>query len=163
MTKHFYEPITITHPLFSCTAQISDSGTLISFFTSSPYVNTRALPGVTSVLEEHCPRVLTSFCENPGNLPFKQEVEATEIGHLFEHLVLQYLYDEKIRIHPDPIYSGRTNWNWHTTPRGTFSIWIDCEINDHSLLARALHKAADTLSLTLTPSHHSRYFSAPVL
>jgi hypothetical protein len=118
-------------------------------------VNTRSLPHTFSLLQQNCPQVLDSECFNNQNLAFDEEVKATEIGHLFEHILLEYLCQEKEAAGFSNLsFSGRTNWNWDRSPYGCFHISIQLPWLDHPFLESALFKTILLTEkiLTLTPS-----------
>lgn len=106
-----------------------------------PMVNTTALPATMQILQHILPTVLATSCFNEDNLPFSKEAEATEIGHLFEHILLEYLCLEAMENGATCAeFSGRTYWNWVKNPTGTFHIKIDVTEKDVLLLAVALKK-----------------------
>jgi hypothetical protein len=86
-------------------------------------VNTREFPRTLSILKEMIPGVLQTQCFNEHNDPFILEVTKTEIGHLFEHVLLYLLLQEQMKKGLDKIvYEGKTSWNWRKNPRGDF--WV---------------------------------------
>jgi hypothetical protein len=105
-------------------------------------VNTRDLPNTISYLRQYCPNVLQTECFNELNLPFNEEVKKTELGHLFEHLLLSYIckyqyLDNQLKL----IVDGKTCWNWKEEPRGTFHIYISADNNDSFLFMKACKNA----------------------
>lgn len=112
----------------------------------SPHLYTSQLPHTLDTLRSHLPQVLTSECFNDAHLPFDQEVKATEIGHLFEHILIQHLCEAKLALGFSPVtFSGFTSWNWYIHPRGEFKISLDVAARDIPLIAYALPK---TIALT---------------
>ncbi len=88
--------------------------------------------------------ILCSQCYNQDDLPFAQEICNTEIGHLVEHVLLEYLCEEKIKLgYSQAEYSGRTDWNWLVNPRGTFRIRIKISPDESDIFARALQQTVD--------------------
>src|SRR5262249_29868825 len=86
-------------------------------------INTEEIPSVIELLQENLPTVLTTMCYNDLGLPFSDEVRNTEIGHLFEHILLEYLVQQKIaKGARQATYAGRTKWNWNRDPMGRFHI-----------------------------------------
>src|SRR5690554_307945 len=65
---------------------------------------TAAFPHVVSILDQHIPSIFTGTCFNERNVPFREEVIDTELGHLFEHLVIEYLFLQN----PEKTYRGLT-------------------------------------------------------
>ena len=116
-------------------------------------VNTRAFPQTLQILSEYYPQVLKTECFNEENLPFSLEVQHTEIGHLFEHLLLSNLYELKVeRGYKDVIFNGITKWNWREDAAGTFHIFIDVGKEDEEIFSFALDKSMKLLTLILTSS-----------
>ncbi|MBI4038798.1 hypothetical protein HY384_02465 [Candidatus Daviesbacteria bacterium] len=105
-------------------------------------VNTKHLPATYSLLKQHIPTILYSKCFNEENYPFFKEVRKTEIGHLFEHILLEYLYHLKLASGiEDPIHNGLTKWDWEEDAMGIFHISIDSGYKDHHLFKTALENS----------------------
>src|SRR5688500_9538299 len=74
-------------------------------------VRTENLSNTYTTLLETIPSIFESKCFNNKKFSFSKEVLNTEIGHLFEHILLEYmtqlkfLYDNK-----NVVYSGITSW-----------------------------------------------------
>jgi len=106
------------------------------------YATTAALPKTVEFLTSELESILKCRCENPDNLPFSKEVRDTELGHLFEHVLLEYLCDEKINSGCDAaVFRGDTFWEIKKKAPHEFLIRIQIDISDSSLLAKALKKA----------------------
>src|SRR5437868_6032179 len=60
-------------------------------------ISTKEIPTITDLLQKNLPSVLLTTCYNDLGLPFDIEVQNTEIGHLFEHIILEYLCQHKIK------------------------------------------------------------------
>ena len=113
-------------------------------------VNTTEIPSVYELLRENLPSVLLTTCYNDMNLPFEEEVRNTEIGHLFEHILLEYLCQMKIRKGARrATFAGRTKWNWSRDPMGRFHIHLTCGQNDSDILPEALEKTVSLMKLVL--------------
>lgn len=104
-------------------------------------VNTRDFPETLSILKKDLPSVLNTKCFNKKNLSFKQEVVETEVAHLFEHLLLEYLRLIKKSLGEDIVINGKTYWDWYKDPRGLFHIVIDFRKTEQEVLDLALAKA----------------------
>lgn len=125
-------------------------------------INTADIPRTFDVLERFLPSVLATECLNEHGLPFHQEVKRTEIGHLFEHILLEYMCQLKINKGcKSAVYEGRTKWNWRKDPRGVFHIHINCTIKDSDIFPLALDKTIALMKIIL---HHnpSLTFPAPL-
>lgn len=120
----------------------------IKFFTEM--VNTQDIPLTYSLLQKFLPSILQSRCYNPGNLPFFEEVKKTELGHLFEHILLEYLCTLKIQKgYKKATYKGRTYWDWSSDPRGTFHIITDSGNKDRAVISRAIIQSTELMNLIL--------------
>lgn len=106
------------------------------------HVSTEVLPRTKRLLKMHLPSILRSKCFNENNYSFSKEVKNTEIGHLFEHIVLEYLCNYKIAAgHRDPVHNGLTSWNWKEEKRGLFHITFDAGERDSKYLDMAIEQA----------------------
>src|SRR5260221_14671487 len=104
--------------LFSLAIQQSSSSTQIKMRVTHKTITTADLPFIVEILQKQLPSVLLTECYNDDNLPFAIEVKNTEIGHLFEHILLEYLCQLKIaKGSMQASFAGRTKWNWITEPR----------------------------------------------
>jgi hypothetical protein len=116
-------------------------------------VNTREIPHIVELLQAHLPNVLRTQCFNDDGLPFSMEVRHTELGHLFEHILLEYLCQGKIAKGANQAsYSGNTKWNWIKDPRGKFHIRLSCGMRDADILPAALERTIDLMKIIL--AHH---------
>lgn len=116
-----------------------------------PYVNTRALAHTFPFLQKHFPSVLATRCFNDQNLPFALEVRATELAHLFEHIMLDHLCLVKIAEGSNNAqFSGRTSWNWKKEPYGLFHIAIEANKKDHLFFPHALGRTIVLMEQLLT-------------
>lgn len=115
-----------------------------------PQVNTRDFPHTTEQLKVALPSIFRSMCYNDERLTFEQEVKQTEVGHLFEHILLEYLCLLKLeRGFISATYEGVTNWNWVRDPRGTFHITIKATKKDYALFSDALQKTITLMNTIL--------------
>lgn len=108
-------------------------------------LSTQSLPMTNRMLDEHLPSIFTSTCYNPQNLRFEDEVKKTEIAHLFEHIILEYLVLSSLQ-KSNRVYEGVTSWDWRKEKRGTFRIKINVGIKESFHLAVAIDKAYKLLS-----------------
>jgi hypothetical protein len=77
--------------LFSLHVMQKPSSTKITMQSFGEHVHTGHIPFIEDLLKKYLPTVLLTQCYNDEQLPFAQEVKDTEIGHLFEHILLEYL------------------------------------------------------------------------
>ncbi len=139
--KYYYK-----NSFFDLLVETSKSFTSIrmAFFTRE--VTTQKIPQTLLILKQKLPSALRSKCFNEYKLPFKTEVKNTELGHLFEHILLEYMCEVKRDLGLlHPVHNGVTKWNWYKEKRGLFHVKIDVGMEDKDLLQLALHK---TIKLT---------------
>ena len=148
--------------LFSLAITQKITSTKIIMQSFSAYVNTAHLPTIVGVLKHYLPTVLRTQCHNDENLPFALEVKRTEIGHLFEHILLEYLCQLKIaKGHKRAVFSGRTKWNWIRDPRGKFHIHLTCGMKDADILPTAVEKTINLMKIILdTPALITNNYTA---
>lgn len=133
---------------FSLKLSHDESLLKISMQIHSPYVNTKSFPATYNFLKENFPGVLLTQCFNDKNLPFSHEVKETEIGHLFEHILIEQLKNIKVqRGHKKVVINGRTCWDWYKNPYGLFEIFIDIEKQENYLMDEALHETIQLVEL----------------
>lgn len=136
--------------LFSLEVMQKTTSTKIIMQSHHKHVNTGYIPFVDEILEKHLPTVLLTQCFNDENLPFAMEVKSTEIGHLFEHILLEYLCQIKIaKGAQSAVFSGKTSWNWLKDPRGKFHIRLTCGSRDADILPLALEKTIHLMKIVL--------------
>lgn len=139
-----------TSSLFAFDLHLGSAGCTIEMQVHSPHVTTDSLPQTKAILEQYCPSVLHTKCYNYDNLPFDEEVTATEVGHLFEHILLDFLCDEKVAAGASKAcYNGTTSWNWTAFPHGSFTIKITHDEIEAGALHRALQKTIQVVELIL--------------
>lgn len=110
---------------------------IMSLYT--PTVTTESIKETLPILQKSLPSILRSICFNDENLPFSTEVVRTEIGHLFEHILLEYLCEIKLSAgYKNPIHNGITQWDWLRDMHGTFHIQVDAGTEDRRIFFKAL-------------------------
>lgn len=104
--------------------------------------NTSQLPHTYKMLNEMLPTVFKSRCFNEQNYPFSVEVKKTEMAHLFEHIMLEYICQAMIANGESKVsVSGVTDWNWKRDPIGTFHITLHVGRNNHKAFTPAFEKS----------------------
>ena len=149
--------------LFSLTIQHNADNTVMTMKLFTQQINTKDIPATYQILINTLPQVLESKCFNDEDLPFSQEVKATEIGHLFEHILLEYLCQEKVsKGYDEATYNGVTNWNWKQDSYGTFYITVDAGFEDLAIFPNALQKTVTLIQTVLqTNAPHLVSTSSP--
>lgn len=118
-----------------------------------PFVNSHSFPQTAVILGKFLPQVFSHRCFNNKNLPFYQEACQTELGHLFEHILLEYLRQLKVEAgFKDPVYRGETSWNWNQEKEGIFHIEISAGEEDLEILRIALEKSISLMNIILSSS-----------
>jgi len=126
----------------------------MSLFTSETY--TSSLPTCFPYLQQILPSIFKSSCFNSGYLPFSIEAKETEIGHLFEHIVLEYLCLEKLKLgFKSADYQALTTWNWYQNPIGTFKIDFQLNSNQIFLFLSSVSQSVKLLDKILETSNIS--------
>lgn len=161
LRTNFLQPFTqqlLVENLFSLEVRQKQTTTQIVMQMLYNQVNTSEIPYIVDLLEVHLPNVLLTQCFNDEGLPFDIEVRHTEIGHLFEHILLEYLCQAKISKGANQAsYSGNTKWNWVKDPRGMFHIRLSCGMKDADILSPSLEKTITLMQIILA-YHQSPLF-----
>lgn len=143
-------PKVITYEHFSLQLYPREYEMQMTMQMSTSLVRTYDLPQTFPILQKLLPSIFTSKCFNDNKYPFIEEVRNTEMGHLFEHILLEYLCIEQVRHgDKDAIFSGVTKWNWTKDPRGTFHIRIDTGWDKSDMLFVALERSIQLLNTIL--------------
>ena len=84
---------------------------------------TSQVPHLPKMLFHLFPHLAHHKCENEHGYSFRRECRATEIPHLFEHLIIEL----QAKAQPADLLRGETQWNWRVDPRGRFYVYVDYE------------------------------------
>jgi hypothetical protein len=84
---------------------------------------TEHAPHIPRLLFKLFPHLARHRCDNDNGYTFKKESRATEIPHLFEHLIIEL----QGQVHRTRVLKGETQWNWRIDPRGRFHVYVDYE------------------------------------
>lgn len=137
---------------FSLKIELGNRSTALVMQLLIPWVNTKDLPHTKDFFNKNFPSVLRTQCFNDKNLPFSLEIEETEIGHLFEHILIDQLCILKIQSGAESaVFNGQTFWNWQKNPYGCFQILIDIGKSDLNLFKEALTKAIELTERLIEP------------
>ena len=138
-------------PRFDITGKVhEDKFSMVMRVNKKDHIFTTRLPATTNVLAAHLPSVFDCQCFNDANKDFEDESKNTELGHLFEHILLEYLCMEKLeKGHTEAVYEGVTNWNWQKEKFGTFNIEITAGLEDIEIIERAFRKSVNLLNKIL--------------
>ncbi len=153
-------PIFYTSNFFSLSVKIGENRVLIKMQLHIDILYTSQIPHTFFFLKEKLPGVLNTKCFNKTNTPFCDEVIQTEIGHLFEHILLEYLCIEKLQKgNRNVAFNGITNWNWQRDKRGVFHISIDAGEEDKEFFYSALGKSISLLESLINSKNTDSNFS----
>jgi hypothetical protein len=115
-------------------------------------MTTKRLNKLTSILKENLPSIFSSICYNEKNFPFQKEMQNTEIGHLYEHILLEYVAQLHFKEKGDQSeFVGVTSWDWKKNPRGTFEIEINIGSKDKEILLKAMKLTDNLIGKILLP------------
>ncbi len=112
-----------TYECDSYTISCDDNGTnwKLLMRTYNLPIRTQNLIHNERLLQLYLPSIFKCTCYNDYNAPFSQELKDTELGHLFEHILLEYLCIQKLKGRTGKaVFCGRTSWNWQRDPRGVY-------------------------------------------
>ena len=85
--------------------------------------STEHAPHIPRLLFKLFPHLAKHRCDNENGYTFRKESRATEIPHLFEHLIIEL----QGQVQKSRILKGETQWNWRIDPRGRFHVYVDYE------------------------------------
>ncbi|HEY3328785.1 MAG TPA: hypothetical protein VGK19_02095 [Capsulimonadaceae bacterium] len=105
------------------------------------YLTTHA-PNMPRILFRMFPYLAAQRCFNDQGNSFRREALATEIPHLFEHLLLEIQKQVRRGIYADTAISGETEWNWSIDPRGRFHVTVGY---DNEIVALASVRLAERI------------------
>lgn len=101
---------------------------------------TKSISSCTDCLLAHVPSVFTTQCFNDKNLSFYDEVKDTQLGHLFEHILIEYMCLYKLKFQNSVNFSGRTYWRSQYEDPRDFTVIVNCKIIDWPIFIKALKK-----------------------
>lgn len=147
-------PVTgsLLQDLFSLSIKHNKKNTKIIMKMLMGKVYTSDFPMTLEKLEAFYPEVLETQCFNEGNLPFYEEVQRTEMGHLFEHILIERIFQLKKEMGFKRIcVRGYTDWNWKKDEWGTFHITIFSNEKEKEIFAKAMSDAIFVMKKVLFP------------
>lgn len=133
---------------FSLDYNIFEKGVKLNVKFSTETLNTRYIPGLYEKLFKLMPSVLKTECFNPDDLPFSEEVKKTEIGHLFEHILLEFMALQKEKFSKNFSIAGRTFWNAKARPE-EYRIEIYCSLCDFPIFVKSIKPTCSLVNYLL--------------
>lgn len=123
----------------------------------SDFASTGNFPLTHQILKKRLPSIFASKCFNDKELPFELECQNTETGHLFEHILLEYLAKYKMKNDKKKkLYFGLTVWDWNLEAEGSFDIEIDADKNDKKIFEIALWQSKKLLDEILQSNNQNQ-------
>jgi len=121
-----------------------ESGTvrLIVEIPETEAYHTSNAPHMPRILFRMFPYLAAQRCYNEEGHSFRREALATEIPHLFEHLLLEIQKKVRRGIASDVSIKGETEWNWTIDPRGRFHVTVGY---DNEIVALASVRLAERI------------------
>ena len=139
MTQTF-SPSLYETPFYSLLLSYSDSHFIVKGRLLNGLSKTTQIPQTSQLLEQYLPQIFSCSCFNDANIPFSQELQQTELGHLLEHILLEFLCKEKLSHGAtSAVFDGVTKW-YVDTPQ-EFEIFISKDKYDLPLFAQALKRS----------------------
>lgn len=130
---------------YSLDFKLEEDTTTIYMSIHNGSVTTFHYPQTLSFLKSYLPAIFRSSCRNYLNSSFEVEVQDTEIAHLFEHILLVYLYEEKLKSGASYAkYDGVTKWK-KSSPF-EFKIIISSGSSEGKLFLKAFRKSINLLN-----------------
>ena len=120
--------------LSSCQARL-----VVEIPESDAYTTSDA-PHIPRMLFKLFPHMAAQHCHNDAGHSFRREAQATEIPHLFEHLIIEI--QDQVRRGTGVPFAGETQWNWTIDPRGRFYVTVDY---DNEVVALGAIRLAERL------------------
>ncbi len=114
--------------------------TLVVEMLETEAFTTEGRPHIPRILFKLLPQMASQHCFNDEGLSFRREAQATEIPHLFEHLIIEI--QNQVRRGIGVPLSGETCWNWTVDPRGLFYVTVDY---DNELVALGAIRLAESV------------------
>ncbi len=116
------------------------SATLAVEIPETEAFTTAGRPHIPRILFKLLPQMASQRCYNEDGHSFRREAQATEIPHLFEHLIIEI--QDQVRRGIGSPFTGETHWNWTVDPRGRFYVTVDY---DNEIVALAAIRLAESV------------------
>lgn len=140
----------IFSPYYSLDIEAHRRTTCLTMRVAGTQMTTHGMKRVVPLLRRHLPSILHSTCFNDKQLPFCEEVRGTELGHLYEHILLEKL--TQLSCGSMKVYKGVTSWDWNKEAQGTFHIKINANMIESLLLQQAINESNQLMSLLIDSS-----------
>ncbi len=114
--------------------------TLAVEIPDTEHFTTLGRPHIPRILFRLLPQLASQRCFNESGHSFRREAQATEIPHLFEHLIIEI--QDQVRRGIGLPFTGETHWNWTVDPRGRFYVTVDY---DNEIVALGAIRLAESI------------------
>ena len=151
----------LTNDNFRLRFGFEEDGVTIDLNVLGEVLNTRQIPNIYPLLFTILPSILRNRCFNDENLPFCEEVGRTELGHLFEHILLEYMCILKSRKTKNVSFSGKTYWEKSEAPAKNFTIKISCSLSDIPFFLKSLDQSVKAMNLILSGGSYNLPYATP--
>jgi hypothetical protein len=122
--------------------ELKENEAEMTMWVPEELVYTADYPELKTVLSKYLPTIYNSECFNEKNFSFSEESKNTEAGHLFEHILLEFLCIEKVKEGcEEATFEGKTSWNWSEDKPGTFHINVKVGLEDLEVFSKALKES----------------------
>lgn len=122
--------------------------------------NTSKITNLSQILKQLLPSIFCCECFNSENLPFSKELHNTETGHLFEHILLEYMCKiKKIEGFRDVEFKGKTTWDWNIEKEGIFHINVNAGLSDRVIFDKALYLSIALMEHILNDFHEKQDYA----
>jgi len=140
--------VQLTQNFFRLSVDINqDSAKCIMEILNSRFYSTKNFPQTLDILKQSLPQIFYHQCFNDKKLSFLEEAKNTEVAHLFEHIILEYLSQSQ-RDKNEHLF-GETNWNWYQDQPGVFKISLNFPKEKPTVLVVALEHSINLLEKIL--------------
>lgn len=139
-------PVVFSNDFFKTELVINSKTTRIRLKVKSQIFYTKSLPLTHQILKKTLPQIFSHLCFNQTRAAFSKEAKNTEIGHLFEHIFLEYLRRSRKKApYPAITFRGLTFWDWAKEEVGTFHIKIWSRVEFTDILPQAIDQSIELL------------------
>ncbi len=143
-------PLVFTSENISLVMKINQATTNIDLYLPPYATYTDNFPQTNAIVAGVLPTIFRHRCYNLKHKPFAQEITDTQIGHLFEHILLEYLLQLKIAKEKSTVkLIGETVWDWDKEEPGTFHITLSVGEDDRAIIQASLYKGLSLLTRIL--------------
>lgn len=147
--------------LFTGGLKLKTNQVIIDLQINVDFTTTQEIQPLCDLLQANVPHIFDCKCFNQNKLAFTHEVKQTELGHLYEHILLEYLVDLKYKqTKKQATFSAWTSWDWYKNPRNSYRIELEIKSSDYAILYQAIKKTHTLMELIIYS--HKSYQVDPV-